>query len=271
MPPAGALNRCRSYVPARVMWGAVTAEVSRLEAGNSFPHYMDTGEKIADNCRFTYLYPAEKIGGDYLAWLPKFEMRRGLVWQRQDGAETELDRKFKRTLLGARAGTAITPETDSASEGTLRETECINPWWRETRKTGGEPKPVYLLGYVFLKKNSVQQKLRDIVALHIGGDVKYGFGRIRRVEWEAYNNQDIFGKRYQLHNENPVIESKIVLGHAFVEENSEPVNILGMKELLGGWDHGELWNCSRSAWAPGSLSQEPVQWRISGKGGYWIY
>lgn len=30
-PPAGSLNRARLYVPARALWGAVTAELARLE------------------------------------------------------------------------------------------------------------------------------------------------------------------------------------------------------------------------------------------------
>ncbi|GIW70798.1 MAG: hypothetical protein KatS3mg102_0340 [Planctomycetota bacterium] len=37
MPPAGSLNRCRLYVPARALWGAVTAEIARAAAGGGFP------------------------------------------------------------------------------------------------------------------------------------------------------------------------------------------------------------------------------------------
>ena len=34
--PAGSLNRCRLYVPARALWGAMTAELSRRQAADEF-------------------------------------------------------------------------------------------------------------------------------------------------------------------------------------------------------------------------------------------
>jgi len=107
MPPAGALNRCRLYVPARTLWGALTAELARLRCEDSFPgdDYKQLGEDIVDNCRFTYLYPAKKIGDKFLAWLPEYESGRGLVWQRKAGTDPLPDRKFRQLLLDTRPGT----------------------------------------------------------------------------------------------------------------------------------------------------------------------
>ena len=84
MSPAGALNRCRPYVPARALWGAVTAEIARLKSGESFPNYEGVGGEVKRSCRFTYLFPAEKRDGRFLAWLPKFEKEKGLRWCLQD-------------------------------------------------------------------------------------------------------------------------------------------------------------------------------------------
>jgi hypothetical protein len=58
MPPSGSLNRCRLYVPARALWGALTAEVAR-RAGNDFPSYAGGWAGHPGDARLTYLYPAE--------------------------------------------------------------------------------------------------------------------------------------------------------------------------------------------------------------------
>lgn len=198
MPPAGALNRCRPYVPARVLLGAVTAEISRARSGESFPDYGKLAWEIALNCRFTYLFPAEKRGEEFRVWLPKFEGMRGLQW-RCDGGDGESlpDRDFRRRLLDSRPGTAIAPESDSAAEGTLRETECINPWWRDSSGRGGEHGRVFLLGYVFLRRNGFRRRIENTDTLFLGGDTRYGLGKIRRVDWcEVSGDLSVFGRGF---------------------------------------------------------------------------
>ena len=267
MPPAGTLNRCRLYVPARVLWGAVTAEISRARDGDKFPDYGKLGWEIALNCRFTYLYPAEKINGNYLAWLPEFEQPRGLSWLRQDGREIT-DHEFRRRLLDARPGTAIEPETDSASEDTLRETECISPWWRYLSGYGEKHSRVFLLGHVFLRKNGFRRQIENIETLFVGGDTRYGLGKISRVGWrELSGDSTVFGKPAHLDKEDPQIHSNIVWGHA-LESSQDSLRISGTKELLGGWDQGIQWQGSL-AWIPGSYSEDELTWSIDNYG-YWI-
>lgn len=269
MAPAGALNRCRPYVPARVFWGAVTAEISRSGNGGSFPKYSDVGKEIASNCRFTYLFPAEKRGDKFLAWVPKFERMRGVQWCCPGGEESLSDRVFRSRLLGCRPGTAITPELDSACEGTLRETECINPWWRDSR-CQREKNAVLLMGYVFLKSKVFRQQLDNIDILFVGGDTRYGLGKICRVEWhDVSGDLSVFGKRVCLDGEHPEIQSDIVWGHV-VDEDQFPIQEMqGVKEFLGGWDQGKPWSGALS-WAPGSFLKEPRVWSIANDG-YWIH
>jgi len=268
MPPAGALNRCRLYVPARVLWGAVTAEISRARDGEKFPDYGKLGWEIALNCRFTYLYPAEKIDGNYLTRLPEFEQPRGLMWRCQDGREKVTDREFRRRLLDARPGTAIEPETDSASEATLRETECISPWWRNLSGHEEKHSHVFLLGYVFLRKNGFRRQIENIETLFVGGDTRYGLGKISRVGWrELSGDSTVFGKPTHLDKEDPEIQSNIVWGHA-LESSQDRSNISGTKELLGGWDQGIQWQ-GFLAWIPGSYSEDELTWSIDNYG-YWI-
>ena len=185
MSPAGALNRCRPYVPARALWGAVTAEIARLKSGESFPNYEGVGGEVKRSCRFTYLFPAEKRDGRFLAWLPKFEKEKGLRWCLQDCGKSWSDRDFRRRLLDTRPGTAIVPESDSALEGSLRHTECIGPWWRDSNSQGETAAPVLLLGYVFWQDSDRHRQLQDIETLFIGGDTRYGLGKIRRIDMSS--------------------------------------------------------------------------------------
>ena len=100
MSPAGVLNRCRLYVPARALWGAVTAETARLKSGEGFPNYKDVGDEVKRSCRFTYLFPAEKRDGRFLAWLPKFEKEKGLRWCLQNSDKSLSDRDFRKDRGG---------------------------------------------------------------------------------------------------------------------------------------------------------------------------
>lgn len=286
MPPAGALNRCRRYLPARAMHGAVTSELARLNGNEKgkFPDYGKFGKEVGENCRFTYMYPAEKIGNDeFLVWLPKYaapepdeqdrkdETEIGLRWApypRRDRKSLS-DRDFRRRLLDSRPGTAIAPESDSASEGTLRETECINPWWRDP-DCHGETKAMLLLGYVFLRNNGFRRQLDNIDTLFAGGDTRYGLGKIRRVGWhEVSGDLSVFGKRVHLDREDPEIESDILWGHA--REGGQPQihGMQGVKELLGGWDQGKPWRGALT-WVPGSFLKQPVAWSIDNYG-YWMH
>ena len=270
MSPAGALNRCRPYVPARALWGAVTAEIARLKSGESFPNYEGVGGEVKRSCRFTYLFPAEKRDGRFLAWLPKFEKEKGLRWHLQGCGESRSDRDFRRRLLDTRPGTAIMPESDSALEGSLRHTECIGPWWRDSNSQGETAAPVLLLGYVFWQDSNFHRQLQDIETLFIGGDTRYGLGKIRRIDTLS-DDTAVFGKPVRPDREHPEIGSDIVLGHA--PEGGGDEGMQGAKELLGGWDQRSPWKGGKLAWAPGSCDTKhteakPVYWSID-REGYW--
>lgn len=267
--PAGALNRCRLYLPARAMHGAVTSELARLngEEKGEFPDYGKFGKEVGENCRFTYLFPAEKRGGRFLAWIPKFEVAKGLQWYCHGGRENLSDRDFRCRLLGSRPGTAIAPESDSAFEGSLRETECINPWWRDSRGNE-EATAMLLLGYIFLKNNGFHRQLDNIDTLFVGGDTRYGLGKIRRIDWNDLSDGTfVFGKQVHLDRKHPEIESNIVWGHALEGGQPEIHGMQGAKELLGGWDQGNPWK-GKLTWVPGSFLEHEVVWSIDNFG-YW--
>ncbi|MEJ5376502.1 MAG: hypothetical protein WHX93_07980 [bacterium] len=262
MAPAGSINRCRLYVPARVFWGAITAELARQKAAAQFPDYQQIGNEIKNCVRFTYLYPAEKSGDLWHAWLPQYECGSGLVWRREDDSQQEClpDWDFRMRLLHTRPGTAIDPLSATAEEGSLRETECMNTFWREM--DGRASSPVGLVGYVFLKKtdssSSADLKLPDdLQSLHtlfVGGDTRYGLGKLRRVgKLDVASN--IFGQLVELRGEEPVVRSARVLAHA----SDAPSGMRGSREALRGWDDGKQETAGTDGeplWVPGSVARD---------------
>jgi hypothetical protein len=46
----------------------------------------------------------------------------------------------------------------------------------------------------------------------VGGDARYGLGRLQRINWE--DASAVFGHRVDLSNVEPLVETEVVLGHA---------------------------------------------------------
>jgi hypothetical protein len=268
MPPAGSLNRTRLYVPARALLGALTAELSRWEAQNGKPQYQTVGESLQQDYRFTYLYPAERVEGMWCAWLPTYRDVLGLAWAREDQAERAVgDRQFRRRLLSTRPGTSIDASTDAADDGSLRETECVEAHWRDER--GDDAGSVALVGYVFVRtakdndKYAVgRRRLDGVDTLFVGGDTRYGLGRLRRA-LSCTEQEKAFGVPVILDADYPQIEAPAVWAHS----HAGPL-LSGALELLGGWDRGEIRSLESASpmWQPGSRSLESIRWTIEADG-----
>ncbi|QJA05286.1 hypothetical protein FVE67_00110 [Thermosulfurimonas marina] len=265
MYPAGMLNRTRLYVPARTLWGALTAELARRKK-DSFPDYLKEGENLRQKTRLSYLFPAQPVNEKWQAWLPQYEEGQGFLWKREDEGKSAADREFRRWLLGTRPGTAIDPNSDTAAEGTLREHEVINPWscWGER----GSPQPVALVGYIFLSKDT--EEILDLDELFLGGDTRYGLGRIKRIEYSE--DESFFGEEVRL-EKHPVVMTKFLRAHVF---SPTEVALSGALERLAMWNHQEFESLDRVAWVPGSKpspdkksSPEILSWVIR-EDGFWM-
>jgi hypothetical protein len=278
MPPAGSLNRTRLYLPARTLWGAVTAELARTNSGDGFPDYPKMGYEIALNCRFTYFYPAEKKGDCYLVWLPQYrasdsfmEVNRqksssGLIWRRSDD-EIAKDRQFQRKLLDARLGTAIVPETGSAEEGSLREMECIQPWWRK-EKDSFPPEPVYLYGYAFLWDNAFRKRLENVEYLSVGGDTRYGLGRLELVQFEEIDPKFFEFGEVDLEQSAPLIRTNSIKAHVFPSKLDFHPTVIGDLEIPSHRGVSNSNDKHQYAWKPGSYLTSQLCWWIDSYG-YW--
>ncbi len=250
--PSGVLNRCRVYLPARPLWGALTAELARREA-NGEPAYREVGDDLHEHVRLSYLYPAESGGADWVSWLPQYRAGDGLCWVREGSDDSVADRRFRRRLLWTRPGTAIDPDNDSALDGSLRETECVQTRWRHDDGTPGSP--VAMVGYVWVRQNAgLLDRVSTVTTLFVGGDIRYGLGRLDRASIEPAST--MFGATVELDRDEPRILTGRLLAHA---QPSGNVRICGDMEAVGGWDmtgQQQDRRISGPVWMPGSRCED---------------
>lgn len=262
MAPAGMLNRTRLYVPARTVWAALTAEIARSKS-TYFPDYQKIGVQLKQEIRLSYLYPAEQVDDQWKAWLPCYEEGEGLVWKREDGVKPQEHWEFRTRLLSTRPGTAIVPQSDTAQDGSLRESELVGPYWRGDWGA----RPVGLVGYVFVQSGNAVAKephyCWNPITLWCGGDTRYGLGRMRRVECKEATN--LFGCQVGLDEAHPVVQDcNRVLAH--VPDSS--IQMKGEYELLVGWDGEKLESGADIYWQPGTVATQALRWKILDNG-YW--
>jgi len=266
--PAGALNRCRLYVPARALWGAMTAELSRAEADSEFPQYDQVGKALREQCRFTYLYPSERHRDGWMVWLPEHRPALGLCWVPETGGDPVDDRAFRRSLLWTRAGTAIDPKQDAALDGSLRETECVQS--RRMSQGGGHDGELAMAGYVFVRDaERLLERLRKIDAVQIGGDARYGLGLLSRVGMEPAER--VFGSAADTGGATPRVFTRRTLAHS--EHGNGCGGMQGGREVLGGWNRKQdCWEPHRvggALWTPGSALGDGERWWEIRDDGVW--
>ena len=169
----GNLQRTRYYLPARNLWGALTERLTRrgfAPGGIPAGDYQKIGRWVQEHCAFTYFYILE---GDRLL-APRY-VNGKLCY----GDLPVPD--FERRYLDSMAGTALEPQQTAAKTGSLHEVEFISLYpldggatWNRTR----------LRGWIFVDDGAyalwpqIRQALED---LSVGGERRYGFGRLRLV------------------------------------------------------------------------------------------
>lgn len=252
IPPAGSLNRTRLYVPAWTLWGALTAEIARSKSNDGFPEYDSVGKEMRESVRLSYLFPAEMVDGEWRAWLPRYKDGKGLIWEREKGGEELEDHSLRMSLLTTRPSTAVNPESDTAEEKSLRETEVINTHWLGKNTKISQ---VAMVCYVFLKDSALNAELDRVRALLVGGDTRYGLGRLSRID-ECSEANSFFGEEVVFKDTRFFIKTSRVLAHTEPRnDKNEPLR--GAMECIAGWDMvkgGQKVN--GLMWAPGSVSSK---------------
>ena len=172
----GYIKLTRYYVTGKAMWGAVTANLTRVYGKeNESGEYKVFGELLRTNVLLSYFYPA--LDPD-IPLLPKFTAD-GLKY----GGCTEAE--FESLFIKSYGQTAVLPDSNTAEDESLHESEFIAPC------VGEEQSPVYFVGYIFIKDGARTEanqlvgwdsgniQLKGALSeIFIGGDRKYGWGRL---------------------------------------------------------------------------------------------
>ncbi len=184
----GNLMQTRSYVPGRNWWGAVTAGLTQWLGKTD---YRQTGEWVQENLRIGYFFPAENIDDP----LYPVQSAGETVYGQNKLSEPVFERRFLNSL----ASTAIAHEANVAEEASLHEVEFLTP----SLNLG---QPVYLVGHLFVHQDEEITTRNDdvevrgfslfsqvIASVQIGGERRYGFGRLTLCRSKCRQVSDIFG------------------------------------------------------------------------------
>ncbi|MCS7248928.1 MAG: hypothetical protein NZ840_11915 [Anaerolineales bacterium] len=264
----GNVQRTRYYVPARNLWGAVTETLTRrgfaIDVLNTQrpDDYQAVGEWVKSHCAFSYWF-IEENGLELSPAYQDGELKYGSLTVPE----------FERRYLGIHVTTALDATNTSAAEGSLHEVEFIAPVFRVTRDGEQQVRRAQVGGYVFLRGGS----LRSLGAashwrnwlgdLQIGGERRYGFGRLRLIEFRS-----IAEAGWHLAADRPqrTLQSGSALpAHAI----AQGVNARGMIEPLVGREtsgrsdaFGRVLSPAWVCWTPGSVLEEETQFEIVDSG-----
>ncbi len=226
----GIFKTTRYYITGKVMWGAITANLTRSLYDNpSAKDYQRVGELVRNYIKNTYFYPAiekNKIKNpskwsdievdNYLVLLPEYT-EECLIFGKLNKEE------FENVFVGSFVSTAIDIATKSAEEGSLHEFEFMKDRIIYDEKL----LDVYWIGYLFVKdgttidgmeikcedneiliknKNRTTRLLKIIDFIQVGGERNYGFGKLKLQKFQI-NNDKIF-KKYNFEYINNYITFK---------------------------------------------------------------
>ena len=169
----------RRYVPAKTVWGALTAAIAKSRNNEG---YLQLAEELKTHLRFSYFFLTERREreDDSKPWIPL------IPHYQTDGLYFGPYRKneFERKFLDSYASTAITPGVRSAEAESLHEIEILTNYTKDTHES------IYLTGYIFAEADA--ENLPDwqihIQNIRLGGERKYGFGRLQFVSLTQEKN-----------------------------------------------------------------------------------
>lgn len=231
----GNIQLTRPYVTGRVLWGALTARLTRdMVFTPRGEDYIEKGKQVNERLAFTYFYPAVEEDGDYKPYLPPF------------------DDEFYYRFLFTYASTALEYDRFAAEEGSLHEVEYIGPYTRD------EGAPVYLAGYVFAKDSGLSGWQRALERVQLGGERGYGWGKVRLEKLKSLQRDiNVFGYKVGLEGNRPTVtvpKDHPLLAHT----DAEGISAAGPIEPLVGREWENLPNPERRVGAGQHLSKAEI-------------
>ncbi len=273
----GNIQRTRLYVTGRMLWGALTARVTRDQGRDD---YRTVGDQVSECLRFSYGYLClTEDGGPSL--LPEYTAK-GLQYKLGNHRLTE--REAQRLCLTSYASTALDYANNAAVDGSLHEVEFISPRTLcEQKKLSVEAaQPLYLTALIAEKENAssnpvVKDWLEACCRLEIGGERTYGFGKLTRQNCVQVKETDYptawFGSEFVGNNSKPavimrngnVVAAHVALGHKVSFGQVEP---FAGRATRSAANAGQCIEYSGVYWLPGSIFDEEVVCLI-GEHGLW--
>lgn len=262
----GNIQRTRLYVTGRMLWGALSARITRMIGNND---YVDISDKVKKYLRTTYFYPCFDASGDK-PLLPFYEPK-GPAYK-VDSLSIPAN-VVERALLTSYASTAIDPSRLGAEEGSLHEIELLSHRTVYPIQDNGfsvnANSNVYLAGYFFESKETPQE-IKDnwfmaLKEIQIGGERTYGSGRLH-LENSTADVHTVFGYKSIKENEHPQIEvatDKPILAHAMSDKGLKGVSepFVSRETNKESGQFGENHSVA-ICWRPGSLVKEEAIFHI---------
>lgn len=223
------LQQTRFYVPAKTIWGALTARITRDRNSSD---YEQIGKEINEKLRLSYFYPSDNISKVDKSEFP---------W--------EDNNRFTWKYIGSYQSAAL--ENKTAMEGMLHETECILPKTREGKQ-------VFLIGYIIeINECNIDWKTA-LPKIQLGGERGYGWGRIA-IKNEPVKCSHFFDYDFDSLQKEPVIKvskGEFILAHTFASEAYEQQIEGNIEPFVGritkGGKFGAQFSEASICWVPGS-------------------
>jgi hypothetical protein len=260
----------RYYVPARNLWAALTARITRdCGRGYSGEAYFEIGLLVEKHFRFSYLWPAVQCD-------------RNIKVETWNDLETffsfPLDEKeclhelfpnpcqknpslFDYFFLDSHQGMAMNQSDQTTEEGSLHDIEFIAP---HSRGNGG---PVYLAGSMWVDDNLPENLgiwKSSIKQIMLGGEQSYGWGRVEVISCHPLKECTIEPDGFSWS------------GHIPAHLNSSEIenNVHGEIEPIVGWQtqidgSQKIRNDITVAYVPGSIIKNENDKFVIGKMGVW--
>ncbi len=155
----GNLQMTRPYITGRMLWGALTARLTRDRVdgpATDSMQYQEIGTLVHETLAFTYFYSA----------LLQEDNSYRVYWPWEESGH------FRHRFVGSYVSTSLAPTENSALEGSLHEVEYISP---RTKDTGEQ---VYLMGYIFQHSNCSLSWHKALRMMQLGGERGYGWGLV---------------------------------------------------------------------------------------------
>lgn len=261
----GYIKLTRYYITGKNLWGAATANLTKALGEPHTSEYMRIGNQLRKFILFSYFYPALDFNSPLL---PEFT-DKGLKYGQY------LESEFERLFIRSFGQTAVTPDTNTAEDETLHESEFISPMiYDETKE---KQKPVCFVGYIFVSDDAEYKwaAIKDAIKeIFVGGDRKYGWGRL--VMCKDTEDDEVFGLALTPDKDKPEVtipSGHAIPAHTLIKQN---LKIKGDIEPLVGRNWGEVENKDKEkmvgfgqeistagiCWMPGSVLVEQATFNI---------